>query len=182
VKPANQWFVLLGLFFVSLSACSTRERVTEPKGSQLFVRLSEGDYLSSTYIETLKRTRSPFEAGKTGRINLVVVQRKGSKLLLEPIFDFHESGVMFAVHDDGAAPCLEPCGEDTRNLTASVVDELTLRFGFGELEPVTYVFVNNSSEYISRAALVGKYYDRQRRTYEFYARWLGDFSRSQIQV
>ena len=167
MKLTNQSFVLLGLFFVSLFACTTRERVTDPKGSQPLVRLSEGDYLSSTYVETLKRTRSPFEAGKTGRINRVVVHRKGSKLLLEPIFSFHESGVVFAIHDDGAASCLESCGEDTRNLTASVVDELTFRLGFGELEPVTYVFVNNASEYVSRAALVGKYYDRQRRTYEF---------------
>lgn len=48
-----------------------------------------------------------------------------------------------------------------------MVDDHTFTFGFDEFKPVTYVFVKDATDYISRAVLVGKDQDKQGRAYEF---------------
>lgn len=156
----------LGLLVVLLFGCNTKTREITPSQSPRFAQLSEGDYLSSAYIDTLKSTRSALEAGKTGQMNLIVVHREGMKFLLEPIFNFHEGGTEFAIDEGGSVSSVES-DEYTRNPSVTVVDDHTFTFGFGEFKPVTYVFVKNATDYVSRTVLVGKYHDKQGRAYEF---------------
>jgi hypothetical protein len=159
--------VLLGLLLVPLFGHNTTKCETGPESAQALVQLADGDYLSSAYIDTLKSTRSPLKAGEAAQINLVVVRHKGNKLLLEPILNFHEGGIVFAMNKNGSMSAVESGGLDISNLSASVVDARSFRFGFGEFKPTTYVFVKNVTEYISQAVLVGKYHDQQGRIYEF---------------
>jgi hypothetical protein len=166
-KLANYSVVLLGLLLAPLFACNTTKRETGPESAQPLVQLAEGDYLSSAYIDTLKSTRSPLKAGKTAEINLVVVRREGNKLRLEPIFNFHEGGIVFAMNKNGSVSAVESGGLDISSLSASVVDARSFRFGFGEFKPTTYVFVKNVTEYIAQVVLVGKYHDPEGRIYEF---------------
>jgi len=123
------------------------------------MRLFDGGYLSSAYIDTLQSTRSALKAGKTGQMNRVVVHREGTKILLEPVFNFHEGGPEFAIHKDGSVSSVESGTEYTPNPSARVVDDHTFTFGFGEFKPVTYIFVKDATDYVSRAVLVGKYQD-----------------------
>ena len=74
-------------------SCNTKTREITPSQSPRFAQLSEGDYLSSAYIDTLKSTRSALEAGKTGQMNLVIVHREGMKFLLDPIFNFMKAAL-----------------------------------------------------------------------------------------
>ncbi len=167
MRPVTYSIVLLGLLLVPLFGCDTTKSKAGPESSQPFFLLAEGDYLSSTYIDTLKSTRSAWKAGKAARINLVVVHREGNKLLSEPIFNFHEGGFIFAISKNGSASSVKSGGVEIRNLIANVVDARSVRFGFSEFKPTTYVFVKDATEYISRAVLVGKYHDHQGRVYEF---------------
>jgi hypothetical protein len=170
VKVAKYTVILFGTILVSLSGCTTTNRGVSPESSQLSVRLSEGEYLSSAYIDALKSTRSPLEAGKTGELNRISVQRNGKRLLLTPGYNFHEAGVEFAFQNNGSLSPASPkdaWSENTRNLSATAVDERTLRFGLGDDKPATYIFVKSATDYVSRVVLAGKYRDRQGRVYEF---------------
>lgn len=131
------------------------------------MRLSEGEYLSRAYIDTLKSAQSAYQAGKTGQMNSVILHRKGTTTLLDPIFNFHEGGDEFEIHKDGSVSSVEPATEYTRNPSARVLDDHTFMFGFGEFKPIAYVFVKDAADYISRAVLVGRYVDTQGRAYEF---------------
>ena len=157
----------LGFLLVSLLGCDSRTHEITPASPQPVVRLSEGDYLSNAYIDTLKSTRSAFKAGETGQMNLVVVHRQGTKFLLQPIFNFHEGGSEFAIHEDGSVSSVEPVTEYTRNPSAHVLDDHTFAFGFAEFKPVKFVFVKDAAAYVSSTILVGKYQDKQGRPYEF---------------
>jgi hypothetical protein len=160
---------MFGILLAAQFGCSTPKRGAAPS-SEPSVHLSEGDYLSSTYIDALKRTRSPLEAGKTGELNRIYVQRDGTRLLLTPGYNFDEAGVVYAFHDDGSLSPASPAdagSENTRNLSASVVDDRTVKFGLGDDRPATYIFVKSASDYVSRVVLAGKYHDSRRRSYEF---------------
>jgi len=150
--------------------CSNPKRGAAPAPSEPSVHLSEGEYLSSTYIDALKRMRSPLEAGKTGQLNHIFVRREGKRLLLTPGYNFHESGVEYTFQSDGSLSPVSPeeaGSENTRNLSANVVDDHTLRFGLGDDKPTTYIFVKSASDYVSRVVLAGKYRDSRGRVYEF---------------
>src|SRR6185312_14796199 len=90
VKLGIHWLIPAGILLLSLAGCNAVKPKSTTAAWQAFERLPQGDYLSSTYIEALKRTRSPYQAGKTGQLSLVVVQRQPSKLLLTPILNLHE--------------------------------------------------------------------------------------------
>ena len=155
------------MLLLTLFGCNSKPRESTPAHSPTLARLAEGDYLSRAYIGALKSKRSAFEAGETGQMNLVIVHREGTRFLLQPIFNFHESGTEFAIDQDGSVSSVDPESEYTRNPSATVMDDHTFTFGFGEFKPVTYEFVKSSSDYISRAVLVGKYHDKQGRADEF---------------
>lgn len=169
--PVSYPVVMFGIILVALLGCSTTNRGRSPESSQLSVHLSEGDYLSSAYIDALKSTRSPLEAGKTGQLNSIPVQRDGKRLLLTPHYNFHEGGVQFAFQNNGSLSPASPeyawSEEDAKHLSAIVVDEHTLRFGLGDDKPATYIFVKSANAYVSRVVLAGKYRDSHGRVYEF---------------
>lgn len=170
MKLANYAAVMAASLLVALLGCSTTKRGADTESSQLTVQLSVGEYISSAYIDALKSTRSPLEAGKTGELNSISVQQDGKRLLLMPGYNFHEGGIEFAFQNDGSLSPASP--EDagsgnTRNLSARVVDDHTLRFGLGDDKPATYIFVKSATDYVSKLVLAGKYRDSRGRPYEF---------------
>lgn len=169
MKFANYAVVMVATLLVALLGCTTK-RGTGTESSQRTVQLSEGEYLSSAYIEALKSTRSPLAAGKTGELSSISVQRDGKRFLLMPGYNFHEGDIEFAFQNDGSISPASPkdtWSEYTRNLSASVLDDRTLRFGLGDDKPATYIFVKSATDYVSRIVLAGKYRDGRGRIYEF---------------
>jgi hypothetical protein len=94
--------LLLLVVVLSALGCSkgTADRANEP--AQTKVTLREGDYLSSAYIQKVKKTRSPLLAGSEYGPHLVTVNRHGNLLNLEPIYNFHEGGATFVFHPNGS--------------------------------------------------------------------------------
>jgi hypothetical protein len=83
-------FISLLLFVVAFMNCNSVKPQRPPDSSQGSKQLLEGEYLSTDYIEELKKTRSPLQAGKGYGVELVRVRRNGTKFLLEPIINFHD--------------------------------------------------------------------------------------------
>jgi hypothetical protein len=48
-----------------------------------------------------------------------------------------------------------------------VLDDRTVRFGYGAFKPVTYAYVKDAAAYVAKAVLVGRYKDEHGRIYEF---------------
>jgi hypothetical protein len=133
------------------------------------VQLTEGEYLSTEYIEELRRTRSPLKAGgRRGGLELVRVRREGKQFVVQPIINFHEGGSEFAINSDGSiARAPEPSITGLSNVSATVLDDHTIRLGYGDFKPATYVCVDDAATYVSKAVLAGRYKDEQGRRYNF---------------
>lgn len=167
MKTAKYVVAVLGLL-VSLCACNREKRDTTIAPPEGFSRLLQGEYLSATYIDALQRTHSPDAAGKAiGEIGLVIVKREGAKVLLTPIFNFHEGSGWLAVNADGSLSDAESGSPDTSGLSVNVLDDGSLRVASRTSRPARYIFVKSVEDYVAKAVLVGRYHDNQGRTYEF---------------
>jgi hypothetical protein len=153
----------------SLMGCNTANRQPLTKSSRNAVQPIEGEYLSTEYIEELRRSRSPLKAGSTiDELKLVLVERHGKQFQLMPIINFHEGDSGFVLDLDGSiAPSPEPRATPVSNVSATVLDDHTIRFGYSNFKPATYVCVKEAAAYVSKAVLVGRYQDEQGRKYEF---------------
>jgi hypothetical protein len=161
---------LAALVVASFIGCNKANRQPPPDSSHSAVHLVEGEYLSSDYIDELRKTRSPLNAGSSYGMELVRVRRDGTKFVLEPIINFHEGDSGFAINQDGSvAPLPEPRVTDISNVTATVLDDHTIRFGYGSFKPATYVCVKDAAVYVSGVVLVGRYKDEQGLRYDFQA-------------
>ncbi len=167
-------FGVLVLLVAVLSApgCSkgTADRGNKP--AQTSVTLREGDYLSSAYIDKVKKTRSPLLAGSEYGPHQITVNRHGNLLNLEPIYNFHEGGAPFVFHPDGSITINEPDSAYVSNLAISVLSQDSFRLGFDDRAAHAsfkndYVFVQNADAYIAKIVLVGTYKDRHGLSYEF---------------
>src|SRR5689334_6197074 len=107
VKPGIHWLISSGILLLSMVGCNAGKPTTVTVAAPALERLPQGDYLSSTYSDVLKRTRSPYQAGKTGEVSLVVLQRQPSKLLLNPILNLHEGRSTFVVNRNGSLATAE---------------------------------------------------------------------------
>jgi hypothetical protein len=167
--------VLLSLVAIlSALGCSkgTAGRANEP--GRTSVTLREGEYLSSAYIDQVKKTRSPLLAGSKYGLYVVIVNRQGNLLNLEPIYNFHEGGSPFVLHPDGSVTIDERDSPYISNLSISVLSQDSFRLGFDDpydphtsLKPTDYVFVQKAEAYIAKIVLVGTYKDRHGLSYEF---------------
>jgi len=149
---------------ILIVACSLgcRNKTLQPTA---VAELSEGDYLSTNYIEQLRKTRSPYKAGDQRPISLVIVHRQGTDLLIDTSYNFHEGGEVLRVAANGQ---IEPSsGENVKQLTGTVLNEHSLRFGINDNPVTTYEHVGNAATYVARASLVGTYQNSRGRTYEF---------------
>jgi hypothetical protein len=156
--------VVMTFVVASFLGCNSRNRQAHTDSSQTLVQLLEGEYLSADYIEELKKTRSPLKASRGG-MELVQVRRDGTKFVLDPIVNFHEGDSEFVITQDGSfAASQEP---NVSNVSATVLNDHTIRFGYGELKPATYTYVKDATAYASNAVLVGKYKDEHGRRYDF---------------
>lgn len=161
--------LLLSLsFLVTLAACNRKIGIDQSE-QRPRVNLQEGDYLSTAYIDQLKKTRSPLAAGSQHGVHQFMVRKTGSVVQLEPIFNFHEGGEIFALRPDGSLA--RPDSRYVSNLTVSVLDGNSFRIGFdsaGEsFKPADYVFVRDAAAYVARIILTGRYKDRHGLNYEF---------------
>lgn len=161
---AAAWSVTFFLcVFLPLVGCDqTRGSTQSPHWNLL-----EGEYLSTTYVDELKKTHSPLKAGSGNRIDLVVVERTDHGFQLDPIFNFHEGGYKYLINSNGSVSPAGTGGAEITNLTAILLDDHTFQFGVDSFSPAHYVFVKKAVEYVSKAVLVGRYKDRYGRGYEF---------------
>ncbi len=147
--------------------CKTKNRQLPSRSPYSSVQPLEGDYLSAEYVQEVTRTRSPLKAeGMIGGLKLVQVRRDGNRIRLGPVINFHEGDLRFVVNSDGSITP-EPRGTDVSNVIATVLDDHTIRFGYGEFKPTNYFYVKEAGAYLSKAVLVGNYKDEQGRGYEF---------------
>ncbi|HEX7289005.1 MAG TPA: hypothetical protein VF532_22660 [Candidatus Angelobacter sp.] len=164
--------ILLSLVAVlSALGCSKgTDRANE--SGRTSVTLREGDYLSSAYIDQVKKTRSPLLAGSQYGPHLVTVNRHGNLLHLDPIYNFHEGGATFVLHPDGSITVPEPNSPYISNLAISLLSQDSFRLGFNDVGAhasfkTDYVFVQDADAYIAKIVLVGTYKDRHGLNYEF---------------
>jgi hypothetical protein len=165
MKAALCSVTLLLCVFLPLLGCNKTRSDKQSRRKNL--TLLEGEYLSTTYIDELKATRSPLKAGSADRIDLIVVRRTDSGFQLDTVFNFHEGGDEFVIDSNGLVSPIGAGGTEVANLTATVLDDHTFQLGYASFKPANYVFVKNAGEYVSKAALVGRYKDRHGRGYEF---------------
>ena len=151
-------------FLLATPACNRATVAGRPEQRQPMT-LREGEYLSTNYIDQLKKTRSPLAAGAQYGAHLFVVRTKGELLQLEAIFNFHEGGDIFMLRSDGSI--VQPRSD----LTISVLDESSFRIGFDSggqtFKPTDYVFVRDAAAYVAGIILTGHYKDRHGLNYEF---------------
>ncbi len=131
------------------------------------MQLQAGDYLSNAYIDELTSTRSALAADKTGTLTSVSVTQSGSSISIIPGFNFHEAGDEFLVGHDGSLSAASPNPYNTHNLYAEAINGKTLRFGYEDIAPATFVLVKDEYAYVARIMIVGKYHDARGRIYEF---------------
>ena len=87
----NIWSSPIPLLIVSLAS------------SHVQAGLKPGSYVKSTYIQALKRTKSPRKSlGPGGVLEFVVTVTNGKTELL-PISDFHDSGIRYILHQKSVA-------------------------------------------------------------------------------
>ena len=169
--PHSCFGILLSLVAVfSALGCSrgTADRAKEPGRTN--VTLREGDYLSSAYIDQVKKTRSPLRAGSQYGVYLVSVKRHGNLFNLSPIYNFHEGGGTFVLHPDGSITTPEPDSSYVSNVSISVLSQDSFRLGFDDARHSfknDYVFAEDAPAYIATLVLVGTYKDRHGLSYEF---------------
>ena len=156
--------ILSLLFFLSILACNKQAVGSFPR-HQPISPLREGDYLATSYIEELKRTKSPLTACprvSDSRLNLITVEKDGNLWLLMPIYNFHEGGEAFVLNPNGSVNDIKYVS----NVALSVKDESSFRFGFDDagqsFKPTDYVFVQHVEAYVAKVVLVGTYRDRRR--------------------
>ncbi len=157
------------LFFLGILACN-RTAVGSSPGQQPISPLREGDYLSTSYIEELKSTRSPLTASpraSDSRVNLITVEKDGNLWRLMPIYNFHEGGEAFVLNPNGSVKDIKYVS----NVALSVKNENSFRLGFDNagqsFKPTDYVFVQHVESYVAKVVLVGTYRDRRGGSYRF---------------
>ena len=87
----NIWSSPIPLLLVSLAT------------GHLQAGLKPGSYVKSTYIQALKRTRSPRQSLGSGGILEFVVTVANGKTELLPISDFHDSGIRYILQQNSVA-------------------------------------------------------------------------------
>lgn len=163
----NTALLAITLLLLSTPACKQQmvNRPSEPKPSLM---LREGDYLSTTYIDELKRTRSPLKACPSAcGVKLVTVEKGVNLWRLMPIYNFHEGGEALVLRPDGVVNH----SQYISHVTLSVKDASSFRLGFDEgaqsFRRVDYVFVQKAETFAAKAVLVGSYRDGLGRVYRF---------------
>ncbi|HEV2395430.1 MAG TPA: hypothetical protein VGS27_00630 [Candidatus Sulfotelmatobacter sp.] len=168
VPSARIALLLSLLFLLATLACNKAVVFNQPKKSQR-VTLREGDYLSTVYIDQLKKTLSPLAAGTEYGAHQFVVRKNGDLFELEPIFNFHEGGDPFTLSTDGSI--VQPFPAYISHITVSVLNESSFRIGFDlssqSFKPTDYVFVGDAASYVVGIVLTGQYKDRHGLHYEF---------------
>lgn len=161
--------ILSLLFFLGILACNKQAVGGFPR-QQPTSPLREGDYLSTSYIEELKRTRSPLTASpraSDSRVNIITVEKDGNLWRLMPIYNFHEGGEAFELNPNGSVKDIKYVS----NVDLSVKDESSFRLGFENagqsFKPTDYVFVQHVEAYVAKVVLVGAYRDRRGGSYRF---------------
>lgn len=161
-------FLLWLPFLLATQACKNLS-VNDRLGQKQRVMLREGDYLSVSYIDQLKRTLSPLAAGAQSGAHQFVVRKNGDLFELNPIFNFHQGGDPFTLSADGAI--VQPVPAYISHITVSVLNESSFRIGFDlsseSFKPTDYIFVRGATAYVAGVVLTGQYRDRRGLLYEF---------------
>jgi hypothetical protein len=127
----------------------------------------DDEFLSQTYLQDLKRTRSPLAAEGGRSVNDVVVRKKEGVTEVVAIINFHEGGPSFIVDRSGKAVLSDSAGYSVGKYFVQIVDDGKLRLGFGDFPTETYIAVRNLQVIVRGASVAGTYLDDQLRRYTF---------------
>ena len=134
--------------------------------SPLSAGLKPGSYVKSTYIQALKKTRSPFKSiGKGGVLEIVVTESGGIVSLL-PIVDFHDSGGEYRL-----LPGLRASRSDNLHPEKGFQIDLNSDHSFSVRTPGAfqgqYEFVGSTEDFLRATTVVGSYLDPKGRQWVF---------------
>jgi hypothetical protein len=112
-------------------------------------------------------TRSPFQAFRSGTVQLVVVDRQKDGTHITSIMNFHDGGPEIVITQSGKVDTTISAGFNLENVTLKMAGQSSLVLGFDHYEPKQFEFVGNANSFIAQKLLVGKYLDNHGRAFEF---------------
>jgi len=134
--------------------------------AQAQATLKPGSYVKSTYIDSLKRTKSPFKSLGSGGVLEIVVSVTDGKTILNPIVNFHDSGTEYKLRSDLLAirsDDLYP--EDNFQLDRSTNNSFTVKTP-GDFNG-TFEFVGSIDDFLRSKTIAGEYLDSKNRKWVF---------------
>jgi len=130
--------------------------------------LHPGSYLSETYLETLRASKSPLRAEGQRPINLVIVRDiDGSRRSVMPIYNMHEGGPSFAIAPGGDVSVMEDAGDDTDGLLLRPEPPDRLILGFGRHAPQRFFWTPDRDMLLREIVIAGAYRDPSGRIVRF---------------
>ncbi len=135
-----------------------------PAQAQVFLR--PGSYLKSTYIQAVRKSKSPFASIGKGGVLEIVVSALGGKTVLSPVVNFHDSGTDYYLESNQRAVRVDNGNsKDTLDLAVKSPDSFSISTPgdfFGHFE-----FVGSTDEFLRSQTVAGVYLDQQGRKYIF---------------
>jgi len=130
--------------------------------------LQAGTYLSRTYIDILRKTRSPFKADiqTVKQNNVATVWHRPTRCEITPE-TFHEGGLIYVVKSNRI---LTPTAKSYPAPTHfRVVTHESFELAFDKTNPIVYEYVKNLEAFVASIALAGRYVDTNGRIYAFHS-------------
>lgn len=151
---------------VLLVSCAIAQTLPGPQTTRGNLRsIQTGDYLRRDYIEKLNATHSSLKAETSGTAQLIHVSREGDGVHFGAIFNFHEGGYTFLVRADDSFVELE--GSSSSKPVLQVLTSHSFSLKFDKFPAETYLLVGDVHRYVAMRMIVGKYEDREGRSYAF---------------
>jgi hypothetical protein len=134
--------------------------------SQAQSTLKPGSYVKSTYIQALKKTKSPFKSVGTGGVLEIVVYQSNGKTILNPIVNFHDSGSEYVLRGNSMAVRSDDLYPEENfqidHLSASSFSVKTPGAFNG-----TFEFVDSIDAFLRSQTIAGEYLDSKNRKWVF---------------